>query len=774
MTDTGDALAPGTRLDEFEIERVLGAGGFGVTYLARDVSLAVWRGVKEYLPRDWGTRRGDGTIGPRTEADSADYRWGLDRFLDEARILAQFDHRNIVRVYRVFEARGTAYMVTEYVEGQTLAAEVEATGPLSEARVREVLDALTDGLLVVHASGLLHRDIKPGNVMVRPDGTPVLIDFGAARQLMGGHSRSVTAVLTPGYAPIEQYSSRGHQGPWTDIYALGAVVYWALSGGVPEDATERVRQDRLRPLAEVAPGRVSARFAAAVDAALAVNENARPQNLAAWRAELAQPSTGTEPVSSLFHPNAGVFGSEATAGDAGGDVVGLSPTPTVAEAWARRWWRSGAAVAGLAGVALVVALTAPWNGTDSDGEGVSIEGVETVQVPLSAGTETSVDEGAAGTGEPRPSANPAATNPAPDPNPETREEEATVAERGRAAEATALSPAAVEEALALDRAARRVVQAGLVAAGFDSGVADGLFGSGTRAAIREWQVVSGMAATGYLDATSSAALRALAEDAMQAEARRQAELEAEAQRQAELEARRQAELELEARRQAELELEARRQAELEAEARRQAELEAEARRQAELAAEKRRQAALGPAVFLFGFDRDAALELARRCPRLRIVPSLNRAHFIIVDEGGWEVRDSHGIWHLTRVGGQGGRINYVCEELPQASGGLVTVEEAIDSAERSPASGVPAVFLGIDSGWGRLARLEWGFKREEVQRFVRECRQMQVTESLGLADFLIINHSENRGYIWDRQGNRVAVFNPFRRRNLFDDICEYF
>ena len=235
MTDAGDALAAGTRLGEIEIERVLGAGGFGVTYLARDLGLDTWRAVKEYLPRDWGTRRQDGTVGPRTGGDSEDYRWGLERFLDEARILARFDHRHLVRVHRVFEARGTAYMVTEYVEGRTLAAEVASAGPLSEGRVRELLLALTgvDGLSAVHAAGLLHRDIKPGNVMVRPDGTPVLIDFGAARQAMGRHSRSVTAVLTPGYAPIEQYSVRGHQGPWTDIYALGALAYWALGGGCP-------------------------------------------------------------------------------------------------------------------------------------------------------------------------------------------------------------------------------------------------------------------------------------------------------------------------------------------------------------------------------------------------------------------------------------------------------------------------------------------------------------------------------------------------------------
>ena len=363
MTDTGDTLAPGTRLDELEIERVLGAGGFGVTYLARDVSLDAWRAVKEYLPRDWGTRLRDGTIGPRTGADAEDYQWGLTRFLDEARILAQFDHPNLVRVYRVFEAQGTAYMVTEYVEGRTLSAALRESGPWSERQVRELLEALTDGLSAVHVAGLLHRDIKPGNVMVRGDGTPVLIDFGSARQAMGRQSRSVTAVLTPGYAPLEQYSPRGNQGPWTDIYALGALTYEALSGQLPDDATERVAEDLLRPLAEAAAQPVSAELAAAVDAALAVHKEDRPQSLDAWRAQLAGTS-GVAPVSSRPRGGAAVGAVTSTVG---GDVVAERSGRAAAGAlvW-RQWWLPGTAAAGLVGVALVVALTAPWNGAGSE------------------------------------------------------------------------------------------------------------------------------------------------------------------------------------------------------------------------------------------------------------------------------------------------------------------------------------------------------------------------------------------------------------------------
>ena len=283
MPGTGDVLAPGTRLDDLEIERVLGAGGFGVTYLARDLGLDAWRAVKEYLPQTWGTRRQDGTVGPRTGSDAEDYRWGLERFLDEARMLARFKDPHIVQVHRVFEAGGTAYMVMEYVEGRTLASVVDAEGPLGESRVREVLEALTAGLSSVHAAGLLHRDISPDNVMVRPDGTLVLIDFGAARHGLGEHSGALSSVLKPGYAPLEQYPPGRGQGPWTDIYGLGALAYWALSGSRPPAATERTRSDPLRPLSAVAARGVSSGLSSAVEAALSVYSEDRPQSLDEWR-----------------------------------------------------------------------------------------------------------------------------------------------------------------------------------------------------------------------------------------------------------------------------------------------------------------------------------------------------------------------------------------------------------------------------------------------------------------------------------------------------------
>ena len=296
MTDRSrnveEVLAAGTRIEEFVIERALQSGGFGVTYLAEDRSLGRRVAIKEYLPREWGARRADGSVGPRSSSHEKDYRWGLTRFLEEARTLARLDHPRIVRVHRVIEAWGTAYMVMEYVEGRNLEEALQAEGPWPESRVRALLEALLPGVELVHGAGLIHRDVKPANVMLRADGTPVLIDFGAARYAAGVHSRSLTSVLTPGYAPHEQYhQTAGKQGPWTDVYALGAVAYRALSGRKPVEAPARVESaarkqaDPLAPVSQASAGGVSASFGAAVTAALALWPEDRPLDVAAWRAQ---------------------------------------------------------------------------------------------------------------------------------------------------------------------------------------------------------------------------------------------------------------------------------------------------------------------------------------------------------------------------------------------------------------------------------------------------------------------------------------------------------
>ena len=282
------ALPKGTRIRDFEFHRVLGHGGFGITYLGWNVTLDIPVAIKEYFPADLATRERNLSVVPQTDQAAPDFQWGLERFLDEARILARFQHPGIVRIHHFFEAHRTAYIVMDYVEGESLSAYLTRKGTLSEVELQGILDPLLGALEVVHRADFLHRDIKPGNIVLRAkDGSPVLLDFGAARQAMGAKSRSVTSIVTPGYAPIEQYSTRAAQGAWTDIYALGGVCYRALTGENPFDATDRMRNDPLVPVAQRCAGKASPKFLAAIDAALTVDAPDRPQSIAAWRESLS-------------------------------------------------------------------------------------------------------------------------------------------------------------------------------------------------------------------------------------------------------------------------------------------------------------------------------------------------------------------------------------------------------------------------------------------------------------------------------------------------------
>ncbi|MGH8445604.1 MAG: serine/threonine-protein kinase, partial [Solimonas sp.] len=281
-------LPAGARLLEYEIVRVLGRpGGFGVTYLAIDSNLQKEVAIKEYLPVDFAIRTSDDSISTRSEEDQPAFEWGLRCFLNEARVLAKFRHPNVVQVYRLFEAQKTAYIVLEHVQGQTLSEYLNARPGLDQRGIDAFLLPLLDGLAEVHAAGILHRDLKPENVLVRPDGSPVLIDFGAARNAIGGRSRSIMSVLTTGYAPIEQYSDNGLQGAWTDIYALGAVIYRAIIGRKPADAIDRLGRDPVEHLAESPRAGFDTSFLQAVDWALRVRADERPATVADWREALA-------------------------------------------------------------------------------------------------------------------------------------------------------------------------------------------------------------------------------------------------------------------------------------------------------------------------------------------------------------------------------------------------------------------------------------------------------------------------------------------------------
>ena len=283
-------LPSGHTLYEYRIERVLGAGGFGITYLGRDTHLGRWYAIKEYLPRDTAVRETGATVRSISATTQEDFTWGMDRFLAEAQTLAQFQHPNLVGVVRYFKANGTAYFVMDYVEGEVLASYIAREAPLSEAVLRGILAPVMDGLMQVHGAGYLHRDIKPDNIVLRGDGSPVLVDFGAARLAMGARTRPLTAILTPGYAPIEQYSESSPQGPYTDIYALGAVLYYGLTGEALQEASDRMLQDTVPVLSAVGYRGVSQGFLAGIDAALKVYPRDRPISLESWRRMLDGPA----------------------------------------------------------------------------------------------------------------------------------------------------------------------------------------------------------------------------------------------------------------------------------------------------------------------------------------------------------------------------------------------------------------------------------------------------------------------------------------------------
>ncbi len=295
------ALPDGTELaGEYKIERVLGAGGFGVTYLATEPALSRSVSIKEYFPSDFATRVDGMEAVPRSKASIDDYNWGLERFIEEAQTLARFDHPNIVRVYRIFRANNTAYMVLQFEEGQNLKAWLKGLGRAPRQKELDAIVApLLDALEVVHKSDVLHRDIAPDNIIIRKSGVPVLIDFGAARGDIAAHSKTktVSALVKPGYSPYEQYAETSRQqGPWTDIYALSATLYHAIAGKRPPDSPSRMLKDELKSAREAAVGSYRDGFLSAIDTGLKLAVDARPQTVAAWRGALLAPAEKQTPA----------------------------------------------------------------------------------------------------------------------------------------------------------------------------------------------------------------------------------------------------------------------------------------------------------------------------------------------------------------------------------------------------------------------------------------------------------------------------------------------
>jgi WD40 repeat protein/serine/threonine protein kinase len=311
-----NSLQPGSTLAEYTIEAVLGYGGFSITYLASDTSLGAQVAIKEYFPQEIAGRAEETAfVIPRASKDAIrHYHWGLKNFVKEARALARFKHPNIVRVLRFLEAHGTAYTVMEYEQGQTMAQYLkELDQKLDEANLLRIVMPILNGLHAVHEVGLLHLDIKPENIYLRQDGTPMLIDFGSARHAMTESRPSGRVTLTHGYAPVEQYPDKGKLGPWSDVYALGATMYRCITGKRPDDALERYRAvldyktDPMRPAIRAGHGKYRPVILECVDRAMQIYAKERPQTAREFqddllgRAKSSRPATVVGPMGSMGH-----------------------------------------------------------------------------------------------------------------------------------------------------------------------------------------------------------------------------------------------------------------------------------------------------------------------------------------------------------------------------------------------------------------------------------------------------------------------------------------
>ncbi|MDD4912014.1 MAG: protein kinase [Sideroxydans sp.] len=302
---TINSLPEGFILEEYRLERVLGIGTFGITYKGWDNNLNTPVAIKEFFPSELVEREGN-QVKPKPGEDVDYYQFGLNAFIEEVRILAQFKHSNIIRVLRYFTSNGTAYFVMDYEDGGSLSEYLNTDKEtLSEDRLRAIFIPILEGLSSVHSKKYLHRDIKPSNIYLRNDGTPILLDFGAARLEFGSTSQSGECVLTPGYAPIEQYAPDGIQGPWSDLYGVGATLYRCVTGRTPADAVNRLnalqrgQTDPLPPASLIAKGKYNPEFLKAIDWALSLKQEARPQTVGQFLERMSVTLSGVT-ISSIF------------------------------------------------------------------------------------------------------------------------------------------------------------------------------------------------------------------------------------------------------------------------------------------------------------------------------------------------------------------------------------------------------------------------------------------------------------------------------------------
>ena len=284
-----NCLPIGTRLGEFEITRLIGEGGFGIVYAAKDHLLEREVAIKEYMPSALASRAHDAWVAVKSDRHAETFTSGLHSFVNEAKLLAQFDHPSLVKVYRFWEGNGTAYMAMPLYRGDTLRQALKRLGgPPSEAWLRQLMVPMLDALDLIHSARCYHRDVAPDNILILENGRPVLLDFGAARRVIGDMTQALTVILKPGFAPVEQYANgpEMRQGPWTDIYAFAAVLYYCITGKAPIPAVARMMRDTMVPAREAGRGAYDDAFLAAIDHALAVRIEDRTQSIAQFREEL--------------------------------------------------------------------------------------------------------------------------------------------------------------------------------------------------------------------------------------------------------------------------------------------------------------------------------------------------------------------------------------------------------------------------------------------------------------------------------------------------------
>jgi peptidoglycan hydrolase-like protein with peptidoglycan-binding domain len=501
------SLAPGRMIGRYEVVAVLGQGGFGITYRARDAQLGREVAIKEYLPLALAVRQDGTTVQPRSTTAAPDFAWGRDRFVAEGRTLASLQNApGIVRVFDFLEANGTAYIVMQLLQGETLESRLQA-GTLPPAAIDRILWPLLDGLEQVHNAGFLHRDIKPANILLDAAGHPTLIDFGASRAAMAGRSAALTAVFTPGYAAGEQMTS-AKQGPWTDIYSLSATLYHAITGAAPPSAFDRMLDDEYQPLARKAPPGFGRGLLVGLDAGLSVRASDRPQSIAGWRPILGRASAPDSAVTMAIAPSPPASQPAAPAT--------IAP-PLAAATPARKrgvgWWIGGAvaAIVVLAGgyYALVddkraSQTAAPVDKAAQDAQ-LAAEAQrlkdqeELTRLRAESEQRLKADQEAAQ----RKQAEEEARRKADADAAEKKRQEDEARQKDEAAKKAA---EAAESGLRLTVLDRQHAQIALNALGFATGSTNGSFGSRTREAIAAWQKTRNEPTTGFLTGAQNQAL----------------------------------------------------------------------------------------------------------------------------------------------------------------------------------------------------------------------------------------------------------------------------